>query len=206
MANIDAAFGLRPYERSGSNYNNQGVNAYPINFDGSSSGTTSLIWTGTPVIPLASGLIDVVGNANGGTVPLLGVFMGCKYIATDGTPTWAPYWPGYAAIKPSTEAIAYVADNPHALFVINADGALPDSALFANANFATAITGTNTSGYSLGELATATIAAPGAALNCKIVGFDDEASVAEGAVDKTVAGRLAIVKLNVHFMDSTSGI
>ena len=206
MANIDASFGLRPYERSGSNYNNQGVNAYPINFEGSSSGTTSLIWTGTPVIPLASGLIDVVGNANGGTVPLLGVFMGCKYIATDGTPTWAPYWPGYAAIKPSTEAIAYVADNPHALFVINADGALPDNALFANANFATAITGTNTSGYSLGELATATIASGSATLNMKIVGFDDEASVAEGAVDKTAAGRLAIVKLNVHFMDSTAGI
>ena len=206
MANIDAAFGLRPYERSGSNYNNQGVNAYPINFEGSSSGTTSLIWTGSPVIPLASGLIDIVGAAAGGTVPLLGVFMGCKYIATDGTPTWAPYWPGYAAIKPSTEAIAYVADNPHALFVINADGALPDSALFANANFATATTGTNTSGYSLGELATATIAAPGAALNWKIVGFDDEASVDAGAVDKTVAGRLAIVKLNVHYMDSTSGI
>ena len=206
MANIDAAFGLRPYERSGSNYNNQGVNAYPINFEGSSSGTTSLIWTGSPVIPLASGLIDIVGNANGGTVPLLGVFMGCKYVATDGTSTWAPYWPGYAAIKPQTEAIAYVADNPHALFVINADGALPDSALFANANFATATTGTNTSGYSLGELATATIAAPGAALNCKIVGFDDEASVDAGAVDKTVAGRLAIVKLNVHYMDSTSGI
>lgn len=206
MANIDAAFGLRPYERSGSNYNNQGVNAYPINFEGSSSGTASLIWTGSPVIPLASGLIDIVGAAAGGTVPLLGVFMGCKYIATDGTPTWAPYWPGYAAIKPSTEAIAYVADNPHALFVINADGALPDSALFANANFATATTGTNTSGYSLGELATATIAAPGAALNLKIVGFDDEASVDAGAVDKTVAGRLAIVKLNVHYMDSTSGI
>ena len=206
MANIDAAFGLRPYERSGSNYNNQGVNAYPINFDGSSSGTTSLIWTGTPVIPLASGLIDVVGNANGGTVPLLGVFMGCKYIATNGTPTWAPYWPGYAAIKPSTEAIAYVADNPHALFVINADGALPDSALFANANFATAITGTNTSGYSLGELATATIASGSATLNMKIVGFDDEASVAEGAVDKTAAGRLAVVRLNLHYMDSTSGI
>ncbi len=206
MANIDAAFGLRPYEKSGSNYNNQGVNAYPINFEGSSSGTTSLIWTGTPVIPLASGLIDVAGNANGGTVPLLGVFMGCKYIATDGTPTWAPYFPGYAAIKPSTEAIAYVCDNANSLFVINADGALPDSALFANANFATAVTGNNTSGYSLGELATGTIASGSATLNMKIVGFDDEASVAEGAVDKTAAGRLAIVKLNVHYMDSTSGI
>ena len=206
MANIDGAFGLRPYEKSGSNYNNQGVNAYPINFDGLTTGTTSLIWTGTPVIPLASGLIDIVGAAAGGTVPLLGVFMGCKYTATDGTPTWSAYWPGYAAVKASTEATAFVADNPHALFVINADGALPDNALFANANFATAITGTNTSGYSLGELATATIAAPGAALNCKIVGFDDQASTADGSVDKTAAGRLAVVKLNVHYMDSTSGI
>ena len=56
MANIDAAFGLRPYEKSGSNYNNQGVNAYPINFDGLTTGTTSLIWTGTrQLIPLAIG-------------------------------------------------------------------------------------------------------------------------------------------------------
>jgi hypothetical protein len=206
MANIDAAFGLRPYEKSGSNYNNQGVNAYHINFDGLTTGTTSLIWTGTPVIPLASGLIDVVGAAAGGTVPLLGVFMGCKYTATDGTPTWSAYWPGYAAVKASTEATAFVADNPATLFVINAAGALPDNALFANANFSTAITGTNTSGYSLGELDVTTIAAPGGTLNCKIVGFDDQASTAEGSVDKTAAGRLAVVKLNVHYMDSTSGI
>ena len=205
MANIDAAFGLRPYEKSGANYNNQGINAYPLNFDGLTTGTTSKIWTGTPVIPLASGLIDIVGNANGGTVPLLGVFMGCKYIATDGTPTWAPYWPGYAAIKPSTEAIAYVCDGADSLFVINADGALPDNALFANANFATAITGTNSSGYSLGELDVGTINTT-ASLNMRIVGFDDEASVDSGAVDKTAAGRLAIVKLNVHFYEQTTGI
>ena len=205
MANIDAAFGLRPYESTGSNYNNQGINAYPLNFDGLTTGTTSKIWTGTPVIPLASGLIDIVGAVAGGTVPLLGVFMGCKYIATDGTPTWAPYWPGYAAIKASTEATAYVADNPDALFVINANAALPDNDLFINCNFATATTGNDTTGYSLAELDPSTRNTT-ASLNLKIVGFDDEASVGEGAVDKTAAGRLAIVKLNVHYMDSTSGI
>ena len=205
MANIDAAFGLRPYERLGSNYNNQGINAYPLNFDGLTTGTTSKIWTGTPVIPLATGLIDIVGAVAGGTVPLLGVFMGCKYIATDGTPTWSAYWPGYAAIKASTEATAYVADNPDALFVINANAALPDNDLFINCNFATATTGTDTSGYSLAELDPSTRNTT-ASLNLKIVGFDDEASVSEGAVDKTAAGRLAIVKLNVHYMDSTSGI
>ena len=206
MANIDAKFGLRPYERSGSNYNNQGVNAYPLNLEGSSGGTTDTIFTGSPVIPLASGMIDQVGAQAGGTVPLLGVFMGCKYTALDGTPTWSAHWPGYASIKATTEAIAYVADNPHALFVINADGALPDSDLFKNAQMVTAQDGNATSGYSSGELDATSAAAAEAAFNLKIVGFDDEASVSAGAVDKTVAGRLAIVKLNVHFMDSTAGI
>ena len=47
-------------------------------------------------------------------------------------------------IKASTEATAFVADNPHALFVINANAALPDNDLFAiNMDFATATTGTN---------------------------------------------------------------
>ena len=206
MANIDAAFGLRPYERSGSNYNNQGVNAYPINFDGLTTGTTNKIWTGSPVKPLGSGLIDIVGAVSGGTVALLGVFMGCKYTALDGTPTWSAHWPGYASIKATTEAIAYVADNPHALFVINADGALPDSDLFKNAQMVTAQDGNATSGYSSAELDATSAAAAEAAFNLKIVGFDDTASTSSGSVDKTAAGRLAIVKLNVHFMDSTSGI
>ena len=56
------------------------------------------------------------------------------------------------------------------------------------------------------EIGTIAVGGGSTALNMKIVGIDDEASVSEGAVDKTVAGRLAIVKLNVHFMDSTSGI
>ena len=205
MANIDAAFGLRPYERSGSNYNNQGVNAYPINIEGMSDGTTSKIWTGSAVIPLGSGLIDIVGAAAGGTVPLLGVFVGCKYTALDGTPAWSAHFPGYAAIKAQTEATAFIADNPDALFVINADGALPDADRFSNMNFATMVTGNDTSGYSLGELDVSTTAVT-ATLNAKVIAFDDQASTASGSVDKTVAGRLAVVRLNVHFMDSLLGI
>ena len=34
----------------------------------------------------------------------------------------------------------------------------------------------------------------------------DQASTGAGAVDKTAAGRLAVVRLNLHYMDSTSGI
>ena len=44
------AFGLRPYERSGSNYNNQGVNAYPINLRWLKLLALQIkSWTGSPV-------------------------------------------------------------------------------------------------------------------------------------------------------------
>jgi hypothetical protein len=182
MANIDAAFGLRPFVREGSSYNNQGMNAYAIQ-TADTAGVANEIFTGQGVIPLANGLISYAGAAAGGTVPYLGVFMGCKYTALDGTPTWSAYYPGTASVKSSTEVIGYVIDDPNALFVINCDAAAADGLVFANANFATSITGSTT-------------------LNLRILGFEDSPS----SDDATAAGRLAIVKLNVHFLNSTTGI
>ena len=200
MANIDAAFGLRPFVREGSSYNNQGMNAYAIQ-TADTAGVANEIYTGQGVIPLANGLISYAGAAAGGTVPYLGVFMGCKYTALDGTPTWSPYYPGTASVKSSTAVTGYVIDDPNALFVINCDAAAADGLVFANANFATSITGSTTSGYSAGELAVST-ANTTASLNLRILGFEDSPS----NDDATAAGRLAIVKLNVHFLNSTTGI
>ena len=76
MANLDAAFGLRPYKMLGAGANTNGVMSFDIQTT-ATAGTSSVIYEGTPVIPLANGMIDIVGNANGGTVPLLGVFIGC---------------------------------------------------------------------------------------------------------------------------------
>ena len=79
MANTNAAFGLRPYNLVGSATNSTGYTRYAIQTV-AVAGTTSSLFTGQVVIPLSTGLIDAAGNANGGTVPLLGVFMGCEYI------------------------------------------------------------------------------------------------------------------------------
>ena len=65
MANIDAAFGLRPYRILGSGANTNGIATYKIQTSGT-AGTSSVIYEGTPVIPLANGLIDIVGAAAGG--------------------------------------------------------------------------------------------------------------------------------------------
>lgn len=193
MANIDAAFGLRPYRMLGSGANTNGVSKYKIQLTGT-AGTSSVIYQGTPVIPLSNGLIDIVGNANGGTVPLLGAFIGVDYVALDGTPTFANKWPGTAAVKSGTEAIAHVAAHPDQLFLINCDAAVTDAAIHANANFATATSGNATTGISTGELAVSTINTTNT-LNMRIIGFEDTPA----SSDASVAGRLAIVMLNNHF-------
>lgn len=203
MANIDAAFGLRPYKMLGEGANTNGVSTYKIQLTGT-AGTSSVIYEGSPVIPLNNGLIDIVGNANGGTVPLLGVFLGCNYTDLNGTPTFANKWPGTAAVKSGTEATALVAAHPDQLFLINCNAAAGDDLIHENANLASATSGNATSGISSAELAVSTAdeGSGSDVLNLRIIGFEDSPA----NDDATAAGRLAIVMLNNHFYRySTNG-
>jgi hypothetical protein len=193
MANIDAAFGLRPYRMLGSGANTNGDVVFNIQ-TAATAGTSSVIFQGTPVIPLANGLIDIVGSAAGGTVPLLGAFLGCNYIDLTGKPKWAPSWPGTAAVFANSLATATISANPDQTFLINCDAAAADALVHTNANFATATTGNATSGLSAGELAVSTATTTNT-LNLRILGFEDTPSNSDAAS----AGRLAIVLLNNHF-------
>jgi len=71
MANTNGAFGLRPIGKVGQNANSTGATEYRI-----AAGNTNAIYQGSPVIPLSTGVIDIVGADAGGTVGLLGVFWG----------------------------------------------------------------------------------------------------------------------------------
>ena len=193
MPNIDAAFGLRPYRMLGSGANTNGVSTYNIQLTGT-AGTSSVIYEGTPVIPLANGLVDIVGNANGGTVPLLGAFIGCNYTDLNGKPTYSNKWPGTSAVMAGTEATALIAAHPDQLFLINCDAAAANSLVHVNANFATATSGNATTGISSGELAVSTANTTNT-LNLRIIGFEDTPANDDAAA----AGRLAIVMLNNHF-------
>jgi len=193
MANIDASFGLRPYRMLGSGANTNGDMVFNIQ-TAATAGTSSVIYQGSPVIPLANGLIDIVGNANGGTVPLLGAFLGCNYIDLTGKPRWSPTWPGTAAVFANSIATATISADPDQLFLINCNAAAADSLVHANANFATATTGNAISFQSAGELAVSTANTTNT-LNLRIIGFEDSPSNS----DASVAGRLAIVLLNNHF-------
>ena len=204
MANVNGAFGLRPIAKMGQNTNSTGATEYRIAYD-----NTNAIYQGSPVIPLAAGVIDIVGAAAGGTVGLLGVFAGCEYVSsTTGKTVWSNYWPGSGADS-NFPVKAYVYDDPAQLFVI-ATGNVTTSwdteaelraAIFANANFGLGTSGSTTTGISSAYLDTNTIATTNT-LNLRIMGIQEDPENS----DFTVAGIPVIVRLNNHFNSPNGAI
>jgi len=197
MANINGAFGLRPIAKMGQNTNSMGVSGY-TSYEVASDNSTA-IYQGSPVIPLSTGYIALVGAAAGGSVGLLGAFMGCKYVSsTTGKPIWSNYWPGSGADS-NHPVEAFVADDPMQLFLIGSDAtwtskATARAAVFANAAFASGTSGSTTTGMSSATLGVSTINTTNT-LNLRIMGWMDDPSNA----DFSAAGIGAVVRLNNHF-------
>ena len=102
--------GLTPSRMRGSGANSTGSSVYNI-----ASGYAANIFTGDIVVNTAGGNVNVQTAA---TDKALGVFVGCRYTAPNGTPTWSPYWPTGTV---SADAKAMVVDNPAATYLIQAD-------------------------------------------------------------------------------------
>ncbi len=197
MANTNGAFGLRPVGVQGSGANTTGTTEYRI-----ASGNSNAIYQGSPVIPLSTGFIDIVGAAAGGTVGLLGVFWGCEYVSsTTGATIWSNTWPGSGA-DTNYPVKAFVYDDPMQTFTIatsNVVGAANTeaeirAAVFANIAFAGGNSGSDTTGISSATADLNTIAAT-ASLSMRIMGVQEDPDNS----DFTVAGIPLIVRLNNHF-------
>jgi hypothetical protein len=204
MANSNGSFGLRPISKLGSASNSTGITGYtPYEI---ANGNTNKIYHGSPVIPLSTGYIDIVGAAAGGSVSLVGVFQGCEYVdSTTGKTVWKNYWPGSGADS-NHPVKEFVSDDPDELYLIATDAtwtskATARAAVFANANFSTATTGTDATGVSLGRLAISTINTTNS-LHLRIMGWQDDPENA----DFTAAGIGAIVRLNNSFNAPTGSI
>jgi hypothetical protein len=204
MANTNGAFGLRPIAKMGQSTNSTGASEYRI-----AASNTNAIYQGSPVIPLAAGVIDVVGAAAGGTVGLLGVFWGCEYVSsTTGKKVFSNQWPGSGA-DTNFPVKAFVYDDPAQLFVIATSNVVAAAdteaevraAIFANANFALATSGVATTGISSATLDLNTIATTNT-LNLRIMGIQEDPENA----DFTVAGIPVIVRLNNHFNSPNGAI
>ena len=202
MANQDTAFGLRPIGLNGAGANSTGVTQYEI-----ASDNTNAIFQNSPVIPLAAGVIDIVGAANGGTVPALGVLMGVEYVDSSSKKTvFKNYWPGSNNVSVDTNfpIKAFVADNPNQLFMVAADESVTNRAtaladVFSNCSLANGTSGSTNTGRSTAELDIST-AATTATLFMRIVGLSTD----EANLDFDAAGVNFVVRFNFHFNSPAS--
>ena len=191
MANIDAAFGLRPIAKVGSAPGGTtGTTKYSI---ADNQGTA--IFTGDPVKYKNDGTVEVAtaGDAS------CGVFMGCFYTdPTTSKPTFRNHFP--ASLSPG-DAIAFVADDPDQLFIAQQDSdgsnlVAADLNLNADLVFGAGSTSTGMSGVEIDSSTKNTTAA----LQVRLIDFYDTPSN-----DATANNSILVVKINNHQLGSHTG-
>ena len=123
MTNKDASFGMRPVKMMGGSPWTGGTSRYRI---AANYGTA--IHTGDMVMQVTGGTVEI--HADGGTVPIVGVFMGCQYTdPSSGEQVFSAYYP---ASTNASDIIAFIVDDPNVVFEIQADDTFPIADLFGN--------------------------------------------------------------------------
>jgi len=191
MANIDQAYGLRPIAKVGSAPGGTtGTTKYSI-----ADNQSTAIFTGDPVKYKNDGTIEVATASDA----LLGVFMGCFYTdPTTGKPTYKDHFP--ASLSPG-DAIAFVADDPDQMFVVQQDSVgsnLVAADLNLNANLIFGA-GSTTTGISGVEIDSSTGAVT-ATHQVRLVDFYDTPSN-----DATANNSELVIKINNHSLNGGTG-
>ena len=164
MANKDAAFGMKPVKMIGGAPYTGGTSRYRIaaNYD-------TAIFQGDMVAQVTGGTVEV--HADGGTVPIVGVFNGCEY--TDPTTGEQKYSNYYPASTNASDIIAFIIDDPNVVFEIQADSAFPIADLFGNFDIVYTSSGSTVTGISGAELKVAD-GATGTSLSIKAIDISED--------------------------------
>jgi hypothetical protein len=143
MANKDASFGLKPVRMMGGSPYSGGQSRYRI---AANYGTS--IFQGDLVMQVTGGTVEI--HADGGTVPIVGVFNGCMY--TDPTTSEQVFSNYYPASTNASDIIAFIHDDPNTVFEIQADDTFPVADLFGNFDIVYTNSGSTYTGISGAEL------------------------------------------------------
>ncbi len=175
MANNDAAFGMRPVKRVGGTPYTGGQSRYRIaaNYD-------TAIFQGDMVAQVTGGGIEV--HADGGTVPIVGVFNGCMY--TDPTTKEQKFSNFYPASTNASDIIAFVIDDPMVIFEIQCNAAFPVADLFGNFDIVYTSAGSTTTGLSGAELNVAD-GGTGTTLSLKVIDISEDPENSDVGSDAT---------------------
>jgi hypothetical protein len=164
MANKDAAFGMKPVRMIGGGAYTGGQSRYRI---AANYGTS--IFQGDMVAQVTGGGIEV--HADGGTVPIVGVFNGVQY--TDPTTKEQVYSNYYPASTNASDLIAFVIDDPNVVYEVQADAAFPVADLFGNFDIVYTSSGSTVTGISGAELEVST-GATGTSLPIKAIDISED--------------------------------
>jgi len=175
MANKDAAFGMKPVRMIGGAPYSGGSSRYRI---AANYGTS--IFQGDMVAQVTGGTVEV--HADGGTVPIVGVFNGCQYTdPTSGEQVFSNYYP---ASTNASDIIAFVIDDPMVVFEIQADSAYPIADLFGNHDIVYTTAGSTLTGISGAELKVAD-GGTGTTLSLKAIDISQDPSNSDVAAAHT---------------------
>ena len=172
MANQDAAFGLRPVKRIGGTPFTGGQSRYRI---AANYGTS--IFQGDMVAQVTGGGVEI--HADGGTVPIVGVFNGCKYTdPTSGEQVFSNFYP---ASTNASDIVAFVYDDPQLVFEVQGDGIGVVADIFSGFDLV-GTGGSTITGRSTPELDTSTSGTSG---QFKMIGISKDPSNSDVTVNNT---------------------
>ena len=193
MANKDAAFGMRPVKMIGGAPYTGGQSRYRIaaNYD-------TAIFQGDMVAQVTGGGVEV--HADGGTVPIIGVFNGCSY--TDPTTKEQVFKNYYPASTNASDIIAYIIDDPMVIFEIQCNAAFPVADLFGNFDIVYTSAGSTTTGISGAEL-NVSDGATTATLSLKCIDISEDPENSDVSSDAT---NVLVVIQNHIFGQKSAGL
>ena len=186
MANKNAPFGARLVGKLGSGVLSNGLTEYKI-----ASGASGNIFSG-----------DLVKMTNAGTILVsaagdesLGVFRGCKFTDSNGDVVFKSHYPDGTV---SSDIVAFVHDDPDAVFEIQSAGSPAQTDVGLNADISYT-SGSLKTGMSAVELSGTTAAT---SATFRIMGFSsDPDNSTTGSANVNV-----IVKFNEHFYVDPTGV
>ena len=191
MANQDAAFGLRPIGKLGSNREAAGTTEYEI------AACASALYQNHVVS--ASGAGIAVGAANQASALMIGSLQGVFFTdATTNKPTFAN---NLAASNSATDIKGFVTDDPFQLYEVQSDntGASAQGDIGNNADIVVAA-GSSPHYVSKTELGDSTLATTAA--NLRVVNLSDDPDNS----DLTAANVNWKVIISEHFYTTTTGV
>lgn len=189
MSSTATPYGMRPVGVLGGRPDNNAFNSYKI-----ASGYAANVFYGDVVKLVSDGVVEK--DTGTSTLTPIGVFVGCRYTnPTTKELTFAQYWPTGTV---ASDAFAYVVDDPWAVFQIQANGSLAQTALGNNAAIVQTA-GSTAIGNSKNALNATTNTTD--TLPLRIVAFVDGPNSAVGDAYTDV-----IVKFNNHQLTTLTGV